>query len=436
MFLASAGRVQPRSAPREPVSPVDAAWLRMDRVTNPLTITVALLFGAPVDFARVEALVRGRLLAYSRFVQRIGEGVLGARWEPDPWFDLRDHLHKVALPSPGGRAELEELVGDLMSTPLDRAKALWQMHFVERHGEGSALVVRLHHCIADGVALVALMIALTDEGEGVGPPLVGAPPAPPVAGAVDGVRRLGVEAAALARLLLLPADPRTALRGELGTRKVVAWSGPIALDGLKTVARATSCKVNDVLCAAVGGALRRYLASRGEAPDALTVRALVPVNLMGQRDGDFGNHFGLVFLPITLAPMPPLDRVREMKRRMDEVKQSPDAVVALGVLAAMGVASADIERIGVDLFTAKASLLVTNVPGPPARVHVAGKELTSVIVWAPVSGSVGLGVSLLSYGGEVRVGVSADARRVPDPRAIVEAVEGEVAAQREALGIG
>jgi WS/DGAT/MGAT family acyltransferase len=409
----------------------------MDRVTNPLTITVVLLFDEPLEYARVESLLRGRLLAYPRFVQRIAEGVLGAHWEPDPYFDLRDHLHRVALPSPAGRAELEELVNDLMSTPLDRARPLWQAHFVERYGEGSALVVRLHHCIADGVALVALMIALTDEGEGVdAPAMVGAPAMPKASGAIDGAKKLGVEAAALGRMLLLPADPRTALRGELGTRKVVAWSGPIALAGLKTIARAAGCKVNDVLCAAVAGGLRSYLAARGEAVDALTVRALVPVNLMGYREGDFGNHFGLVFLPLALGPMPPLDRVRELKRRMDEVKGSPDAVVALGVLAAMGVASTEIEHIGVDIFTRKASLLITNVPGPPMRVHVAGKELSSVIVWAPVSGSVGLGVSLLSYGGEVRVGVSADARVVAEPRMIVEAVEGEVRAQREAMGIG
>ena len=102
----------------------------MDRAENPLTITVALIFDEPLDFTRFTALARERLLCYPRFVQRIDDGVLGAHWEPDPYFDLRDHLHHRALPAPGGRAALEELISDLLSTPLDRTKPLWQMHFV------------------------------------------------------------------------------------------------------------------------------------------------------------------------------------------------------------------------------------------------------------------------------------------------------------------
>lgn len=407
----------------------------MDRATNPLTITVVWFFDEPLDFHRVEALVRDRLLAYPRFLQRIDDGLLGAHWEPDPYFDLRDHLHHRALPAPGDRAALEEMIGDLMSTPLDRTKPLWQLHFIEGYQGGTALVTRLHHCIADGVALVALMIALTDEGEGVPPPVVGAPPKAPSTGPIDTAKRLATEAAALGRMLMLPSDPQTALRGELGTRKVVSWSRPLPLDAIKAVARAAPGKVNDVLGAAVAGALRGYLAARGETRDDLVVRALVPVNLQGHREGDFGNHFGLVFCPLPLGEAAPLTRVREAKRRMDEAKQSPDAVVALGVLAAMGVASTEIEHIGVDIFTAKASLLMTNVPGPPVRIHIAGKELSGVVVWAPVSGAMSLGVSLLSYGGVVRLGVSSDARVVPDPHRIVEAFEQEIVAQQEALGI-
>jgi hypothetical protein len=406
----------------------------MDRPTNPLVITTVLSFARPLEFARLEALLRERLLGYPRFVQRVDEGLLGAHWEPDPYFDLRDHLHRLALPAPGGDAALAALISDLVSTPLDHHKPLWQMHFVEGYGGGTALVVRLHHAIADGVALVALMIALTDEGSGVAPQLVGAPPAPPAGSPLEIARRLGVEATALGRMLLLPADPVTALRGELGTRKSVAWSRPIPLTELKAIAAATPAKVNDVLTAAVASALRGYLQARGEVRDDLAVRALVAVNLQGYREGDLGNHFGLVFLPLPLGPSAPLARVREMKARMDEVKASPDAVVALGVLAAMGVASSEIEHIGVNLFTAKASLLITNVPGPPVPIHIAGEELSSVMVWAPVSGAIALGVSVLSYGGSVRVGVSGDARVVPDPARIVALVEEEIARQGAALG--
>jgi hypothetical protein len=402
----------------------------MDRPTNPLTITTALTFAEPLEFARVEALVRERLLRYPRFVQRVVEGRFGAHWEPDPYFDLRDHLHRTALPAPGDRAALAELVSDLMSTPLDRKKPLWQLHVVEGFEGGAALVARIHHCVADGVALVGVMIALTDEGEGA-PAIVGTPPAPPASSAGELARRLGSEALTLGRLLLLPSDPDTPLRGALGTRKLAAWSDPIPLETLKQIARSAPGKVNDVLMAAVSASLRRYLHGRDGLREGLGVRALVPVYLQGKSGGgDLGNHFGLVFVDLPLDPHGALDRVRETKRRMDAIKAQPDAAVALGVLAAMGVATAEIEHIGVDLFSKKASLMVTNVPGPPARIHLAGKALESAIVWAPVSGSIGLGVSMLSYGGAVRLGVATDARVIPDPEAIVAGFEAEIAAQR------
>jgi len=424
--------VNPPTALREVISPVDAAWLRMDRETNPLTITSVLHFDEPVDAARLEAVVRERLLAYPRFVQRVDEGRLVSHWEPDPHFDLRNHFHRAALPSPGGRAALGELVSDLMSTPLDRSRPLWQLHCVEGYEGGSAVVMRLHHAIADGVALVGVMLSLTDEGTGLAVPSVGAPPPPPV-GAVGMVKRIGAEAATAGRLILLPSDPASALRGALGSRKIAAWSGPIDLATIKAIARRASAKVNDVLMAAVSAALLGYLEERGGVPAGADLRALVPVYLQGGRgDAGLGNHFGLVFFDLPLHVPDALERVREARRRMDAIKSQPDAIVSLGVLMAIGVATPELEHLGIDLFTRKASVMVTNVPATSSRVHIAGKLLCSAVVWAPVSGSIGLGVSLLSYGGEVRLGVSSDAGVIPDPEAIVRAFERDVDAMRAA----
>jgi hypothetical protein len=416
-----------RHAYREPVAHVDAAWLRMDTPTNLMQITSLLVFDGRLDPAALEQLIEKRLLPHERFRQRIVEHRLGVpEWELDPHFDLHRHLHRVALPRPGDDRALADLLGDLMSTPLDHARPLWQLHLVEGFGSGSALIARLHHCIGDGVALLGLMLGLTEEGEGVSLQEVGLMPSKP-ARVVDAARQVASQALTLGRLLILPSDSPSLLKGALGVQKRAAWSGPVPVVTVKSIATALGAKVNDVLVASVTGALRAYMEARGGYRDELTMRAMVPVFLRNVGgDHELGNHFGLVFLDLPLREPDPLERVRLVKLRMDVIKAAPDAMVSLGVLDAMGVASTEIERIGVDLFTRKASVMITNVPGPPAELHLADHALRNIMVWAPVSGHIGLGISLLSYNGEVRMGVAADTRRVPDPEALVAAFERDI----------
>ncbi|HEX8950717.1 MAG TPA: wax ester/triacylglycerol synthase domain-containing protein, partial [Polyangia bacterium] len=158
----------------ERLSAVDAAWLRMDSPTNRMMITSVLTFDEPIDFGALARLLEERLLPHERFRQRVVDGARGPSWELDPEFDLRSHLHHVALPEPGDRATLAELVSDLMSSPLDRTRPLWQAHLVDGiEGGGAALVVRLSHCIGDGIALVRLLLSLTDDARGAAPQHVG-----------------------------------------------------------------------------------------------------------------------------------------------------------------------------------------------------------------------------------------------------------------------
>lgn len=412
------------------MSPVDGAWLRMDSATNPMVINVALLLDGPVPHEEVEALLRDRLLSHARFRRRVAPSSLPlvpARWEDDPCFDLGTHLHRAALPSPHDERALQELVSDLMSAPLDRERPLWHVHHVEGYPGGSVLVARVHHAVGDGVALVKLLLSLTDGGprSRQAPPPVGVAAAK-ARGPAELARMAGDRALALAKMLALPADPRGALKGALGVRKKVAWSRAFDLAELKGAAHARSAKLNDLVVASVSGALREYLANKGAASPAL--RALVPVYVRGhQREGaELGNHFGLVFMPLPVHVEGLEDRIAQAKRTMDDIKRAPDALAAIAVLAAMGVASRGIQRIGVDIFTRKASLLITNVPGPTEHLSLLGRRLSSVLVWAPVSGDVALGVTLLSYAGSMRMGVSSDARVVADPEGIVAAFEGVI----------
>lgn len=200
------------------------------------------------------------------------------------------------------------------------------------------------------------------------------------------------------------------------------------MSAVKALARHHGGHVNDVLAAAVAGALRASLATPRD------VRALVPAFIRGS-DSDTGNHFGLAYLPLPLGEPSRALRVSGVKKEMDAIKSAPDATVAFVVLGAMGLASPALERLGIGLFTRKASLLVTNVPGPAGEVRIAGRAVRSMVVWAPTSGSIGLGFSLLTYDGALRLGVATDANLAVRPRALVEAFERELEAMRADAGL-
>lgn len=445
----------------EALSNVDTAWLRMEDPTNLMMVTALLLFDAPIDMARLRATIEHRMLTFSRFRQRVVESRLPLRnpqWEDDPHFDLNAHLHRVALPAPGDQAALQELVSDLMSTPLDYSKPLWQAHVIENYGEGAALLVRLHHCIGDGIALAFVLLSMTDltadapwpsaptaeeQENGAGNPLAGlvrqagsvARRTKETAGklleeskeaifnpekAAELAKGGVTAAAAAARLVLRWPDPPTVFKGKLGVAKRAAWSQPLALADVKQVSKAMGGTINDVLLTAMTGALRRYLEGRLEPVDGLEFRAAVPVNLRPLDEmGELGNRFGLVFLSLPVGIEDPVERLAELKERMDALKDSPEAVVAFGILNAMGMTPGQVQDLLVKMFGTKATAVMTNVPGPKFPLYLAGSRLSGMMFWVPQSGRLGLGVSIFSYAGTVRLGVATDAGLIPDPDKII-----------------
>ena len=307
----------------------------MDRPTNRMMISSADRSSTSASISTaLRRLLEERLLPHERFRQRVVDDLRGPRWQLDPDFDLRSHLHHVALPAPCGHAALVELTSDLVSSPLDRDRPLWQLQLVDLADGGSALISRLHHCIGDGVALVRLLLALTDGEPGVAPRHVGQA-FPEAHGLTQRARLAVLEARAAVRLLTLPPDSPTRLAGRLGVRKRVAWSAPLPLARLERRAHAAGATLNDVILAAAAGALRHWLDEHGGYPSGCEVRALVPVNLRSDSAG-LGNRFGLVYLPLPLGVRDSRARLVELKRRLDAVKASPEAVVAFGVLGVFG----------------------------------------------------------------------------------------------------
>ncbi|MDK9702335.1 MAG: wax ester/triacylglycerol synthase family O-acyltransferase [Sulfuritalea sp.] len=443
---------------RERMSAVDTAWLRMDRPTNLMMIVGVLIFSQRMDFDRLRDTIEARLVGrYRRFRQCAVQEVAGAFWQDDPDFDIDAHLRRRALPAGAGKKELQALASELAVQPLNPGKPLWRFDLIEDYDGGSAIVVRIHHSIADGIALVGVILSLTDltpnappqehvaidvddtEGSHV-PAGLFETLAEVMASVVHTGTELGGKAmdlasdpdrmstygrhgigllTELAKLLAMPPDSRTSLKGKTGTVKRVAWSELIPLGEVKALGKTLGCSVNDVLLSSVAGAFRAYFLQKGETVRDVEVRAMIPVNLRSARDeGTLGNRFGLGTLSLPLHEDNPFARLFLVRERMNELKGSYQPPLTLGILAAVGVAPKLVQQQFLDMLAAKASTVMTNVPGPRQPLYLAGARLEQTMFWVPQSGDIGIGVSILSYNDNVQFGLITDRHFVPDPETI------------------
>lgn len=424
---------------RTPLANVDASWFRMDEPTNQMVVTGLLVLETPVSAARVRTLLQERLLKFERFRQRIVRGLAGLpSWEDDPRFSLDHHLVSEKLPAPADEAALQAFLGELASQTLPERRPPWRIHLLPYQG-GTALAIRIHHAIGDGLALVHVLLSLADRPAEVRMADGAEQPAPParstllssVARATQLVPEGADHLAALVRLLLFSPDPKTRFKGPLGMQKALVWSRPFRLEDFKRVGRATGSTVNDVLMAALAGALRRYLLAHGPLARTLQVRGVIPVNLRRAAEAhELGNRFGLVFLQLPLGVGSARARLVEVRRRMRALKESPGAAAIFELLWLMGRAPRPLFDAVIDLFATKATAVVTNVIGPREPLWILGSKLRQAMFWVPCAGHLGLGVSLLSYAGQVWVGVHTDVGLIPDPQAIVSAFEEELEALR------
>ena len=455
----------------ERMSKVDTAWLRMDSPSNLMVIVGVWALKPAVRYEELCKRVEDRLLKYNRFHQRVVEDAAGATWVEDTNFDITKHVVREKLPKHrkgGDQVALQERVGALAMQPLDRARPLWQIHLVENYEGGSAMIFRIHHCIADGIALISVMTSLVDGGEA--PPerrrkqspgnpdewiaetlikpftditvkALGAAgggvakslemlhaPQHGLAGSLD-FARLGMQVVGdAAAMLMMPDDSKTRLKGKPGRSKRVAWCPPVPLEDVKAVGKALNCSMNDVLLSCVAGAIGEYLRSFGDDVTGQEIRAMVPVNLRPiEQAYKLGNRFGLVPLVLPIGIQNPVERVYEVRRRMNALKGSTQPVLAFLVLAVSGLLIKPAQDAIMGMFGRKTTAVMTNVPGPRNKLKFLGSTLEQQMFWVPQSGDIGLGVSILSYGGGVQFGVITDSTLCPDPQKIIDEFEPEFA---------
>jgi WS/DGAT/MGAT family acyltransferase len=451
---------------RERMSSVDTAWLRMDSPGNPMMIVGIYEYEGSLDFTRLRELVDKRFCVHRRFRSRVVQDPTGYYWEELDDFDLDLHLVRTALPGRGTVEDLKRFAGRMASTALDPSRPLWQFQLVDNYNGGQAMVVRIHHCIADGIALIGVLLAMTSQD-----PLDGTDDAPATASSRaptsdwDALLRpltdvtvkaldatgdvagkvlnaysamlndpdaLGEAAGEYARIAtqvardaaaiaLMDNDTPTSLKGTPSGSKVVAWNEPLSLDEVKAVGKALGCSVNDVLLACVAGAIRSYLVERNEDVEGAELRAMVPVNLRDPRKWrELGNKFGLVPLLLPIGIENPIARVFEVQRRMGELKSSYQAVLAMVILGVVGLAPRILQKQALDFLAKKGTAVMTNVPGPQQPLYMAGAKIKRMMFWVPQSGDIGVGVSILSYAGGVQFGLTTDKKLCAEPQRIID----------------
>ncbi len=393
----------------ERMSSVDTTWLRMDRPGNPMVVVGLFTLGGPVDLKKLEATIAERFLVVPRFKQRVESHGGEYWWAEDPYFEESRHIKRVRLPGKGDQIELQRFVAELASEHLDKARPLWQMHIVEDYEGGAAVITRIHHAIGDGMALVGMMLSLTDDGDRRvwTAHAKAAPPAPlylpgiktlqkgigalqkgigVTAGLLKEARSLAAHPAKTARigagvagelawLLLMPEDSWTRFKGKPSGNKRVAWTAPIPLDEVKAAGKALGCTINDVLLTSVAGALCEYLKEKGDPTKEVEIRALVPVDLRKSYEaGQLGNKFGIVGVELPVGIENPLKRLFEVHRRMQALKQSLEPPVTLGMFAILGHAPQMLQDRLFDMLIHRATAVMTNVPGPKTPLYLGGAE--------------------------------------------------------------
>jgi WS/DGAT/MGAT family acyltransferase len=393
----------------------DHAWLRMDTPQNLVVIHLAFCFAAEVPLAAVVAKLRAGLLQHHQFTHRVERRRWRAHWVPDEQFSIARHLQELRLPEGSGKAGLKAWMASQAQLPLPADRPLWQAALVHGVEGGSALVMRVHHSLADGISLMSLIGRLTDIAEGE------FQVAPARAAEREELslklllRRAPRVLADAAHMIFMRRDRRSALKGSPGVAKSVAWSEPLSLAMARDLGARHGATVNDVMLAVIADVLRRHLQSRGGAEVAAPLRTVVPVNMRPHREAHLlGNRFGLVGLELPVQVDDALQRLLRVRDGMNGLKRGLQGQLALALVRLAGVLPAALQTALLGIFSRRCTVIVTNVIGPAEARSVAGAALDELMLLVPQGMTVGVGVSIISYNGELRIGFLVDEQLMPN----------------------
>jgi diacylglycerol O-acyltransferase len=419
----------------------------------------------PYSFEHMLGVVEERLHLFPPFRRSLATVPLSLHhpvWIDAEDFDLERHVRRAALPPPGGKSELAAFAGEVMSRPLDRAAPLWEMWFVEGIEDGRvAMVAKAHHSIVDGVGGTDMLMSLLDlePDRQVPPPEQPWRPEPRPSDAALLVaavgdlarqpgrmarvaRRAATEAVGAGRGIrrssgpaFTPAQSRTFLNATISPHRSIAFA-EFALDDARAVKRALGGTVNDVVLAACGGALHRYLLAHGE-PLSGPLVASVPVSVRTEDDrGELGNRLAGLIVPLATDVDDPVERlhaITDATQRAKEIQTGVAAHVmtewtefAMPLVAGRAFRFLSRNRL-MERVPPLFNVSISNIPGPPVPLYVAGARLVSMYPMGPVMDGNALNMTVVSSEGTMFVGLIACRETVPDLDALAAAVPAEVA---------
>ncbi len=457
----------------ERLSASDMSSLLAER--GPIHVNVGgamIMGGEPPPYEELLVHVESRLHLIPRYRQRVRRAPMvqltNPRWTDDQRFDIRWHVRRAALPSPGGLEELRELIGQIMSASLDLARPLWQLHLIEGLGGGRhAYLSKTHHALVDGVSAVDVGTILLDPD----PEMTDPEPSQPweadqsspgmlfVSEATDTLRRPIRAAGTLARETLRaplvetaaramktaegfaglasggPGAPRSALNVEIGRDRRVAW---VKAD-LETIKGARSgtegATVNDVILSVVAGALGRFLARRGQESPSYLI-ALVPVSIRRpEEQGEMGNRITSIQVSLPLDAPDPRLRLAQVTRETARLKNSEQARAASLIIDATGWTPPTINRLLAEAISRPLTwnLVVSNVPGPQLPFYLLGRRLLEVYPCVPLSPQGhALSIGVVSYDGAVFFGLTGDREVLSDLDLLAAEIEAALSEQAAA----
>jgi diacylglycerol O-acyltransferase / wax synthase len=447
------------------LSPQDAAFLHIENDVNHMHIGSVAVFEGPVPaYAELEAMVAGKLPLAGRYRQRVRQVPLQLGrpvWVDDPHFRLGYHLRHTALPRPGGRDQLRDLVGRAMSQPLDRSKPLWELWLVEGLDDGHwALFTKVHHCMVDGIAGTELLTVLLDDTPEPSSPVPDrwrAAPEPSglrlagdalidyVASPYEQWRAARVAASAPLRIGRLLADtagglatvpglarvpPASSLAGPIGPHRRWGWTRA-SLEEVRAVRTCLGGTVNDVVLAVVTRAFRDLILAHGESPDQTPIRSLVPVSVRRSGEhGSYNNRVSAMLAELPVAVVDPVERLDAVRRQMEGLKESRQAVAAETLTSLSGFAPPLLLALGTRVATRAlgrfgrgvVNTVTTNVPGPRHPLYALGRRLVEACPYVPLVSPMRVGVAVFSYDGNLAFGVTAD-DTVPDVEVFCDGIE-------------
>jgi WS/DGAT/MGAT family acyltransferase len=452
------------------LSPLDVSFLYMETPTTAMHVGGVAVLDPPADgfdYDRLCELISQRIGLVPRYRQKVRwvpGRLANPVWVDDPDFDVTYHVRRSALPKPGNREQLKELVARLQSRQLDRNRPLWEIYLVEGLEDGKvAIVTKTHHAMVDGVSAVDIGTVILDleptpravpdddwtpqqEPGAVG--LLAAAVSDLLtkpSGALDtartavgDVRATAGKVAAVAGGVLAQARvmarqaPGTPLNVPIGEQRRFGMADTLLAD-YKTVRRAHGGTVNDVVLATVGGALRTWLLTRGEKVTPTTVvRAMVPVSVRADAEkGELGNRVSSYFVDLPVGEASAVMRLHQVSFAMRGHKESGSSVGADALVQLSGFAPPTIHALGArtaSVMTRRLfNLVVTNVPGPQFPLYAAGARMLSMYPVVPLAKNQAVSIGLTSYDGGVFYGLNADRDAMPDIDVLASCLEESLA---------